>query len=103
MSHSRQKSDVGALFALGTPRHYNKYFNNSVNKPNFMDLDRPSGTKNSVAETTSTVFCAVLEFRMNGVTSEAQGNGLVCVGAWRGSEYATRTWCIVTCPACDVL
>ena len=33
----------------------------------------------------------VLEFRMNGVTSEAQGNWLVCVGAWRGSEYATRT------------
>ena len=31
-----------------------------------------------------------LEFRVNGVTSEAQGNGLVCVGAWRGSEYATR-------------
>ena len=34
---------------------------------------------------------AELEFRMNGVTSEAQGNGLVCVGAWRGSEYAART------------
>ena len=62
MSHSRQKSDVGALFAAGRPRQYNKYLNNSVNEPSFMDLDRPSGTLNSVAETTSTVFCAVWKY-----------------------------------------
>ena len=40
-------------------RHYNQYLNNSVNEPNLVDLERPSGTLNSVAETTSTVFCAV--------------------------------------------
>ena len=74
MSHSRQKSDVGALFVPGRPRHYNKYLNNSVDEPNLMDLDRPSGSLNSVAETTSTVFCAV----------------------WMYTVLMDRTWCCNT-------
>ena len=74
MSHSRQKSDVGALFAPGRPPHYNKYLNNSVNEPHLVDLDHLSGTLNSVAETTSTVFCAV----------------------WMYTGRMERTWCCQT-------
>ena len=55
-------------------RHHNKYLNNSVNEPNLVDLERPSGTLNSVAETTSTVFCAV----------------------WMYTVRMDRTWCCNT-------
>ena len=55
-------------------RPYNKYLNNSVNELHLVDLDCPSGTLNSVAETTSTVFCAV----------------------WMYTVRMGRTWCCNT-------
>ena len=76
VTHSHQTSVVGALFAPeqgNRPRHYNKYLNNSVNEPHLVDLDCPSGTLNSVAETTS-VFCAV----------------------WMYTVRMERTWCCQT-------
>ena len=90
MSHSRQTSAVGALFAPergNKPRHYNQYLNNSVNEPNLVDLERPSGTLNSVAETTSTVCCAVWMYTVR----------MDCT--WCCQTLSHRPFCRCTAPA----
>ena len=61
LTHARRVTWEHCLFAPdegNRPPQHNKYLNNSLNEPHLVDLDRPSGSLNSVAETTSTVFCA---------------------------------------------